>query len=60
MTINERIKAYLSQNGLTPQAVGLTADQMQPGAEIDPITYHRACQVLKVSLDYFLREEAEQ
>ena len=60
MTINERISAYLSQKGLTPQAAGFTPDQMQPGAEIDPITYHKACKFLQVSLDYFLREEAEQ
>ncbi len=57
MTINEKIKAYLSQNGLTAEKVGLSPEQLTPGAEIDAISYYNACKVLKVSLDYFMEGE---
>lgn len=57
MTVNEKIKAYLSQNGLTTEKVGLSPEQLRPGAEIDAISYYNACKVLKVSLDYFMEVE---
>ena len=57
MTVNEKIKAYLSQQGLDAESVGLSPEQLTPGAEIDAISYYNACKVLKVSLDYFMEVE---
>lgn len=57
MTINEKIRAYLSQNGHTPAEMGLTAEQMQPGAEIDAITYYALCKRLNLPLEYFFKQE---
>ena len=59
MTINDKIKAYLSKNGL-PTDAGISPAELDAmttaGADIDAISYYRLCKGCKLPLDYFLKE----